>query len=97
MSVRVCNNRSPSPLGISGRCHDRGWIIAQSGERSINGGNSKANASAKSGRSIGGERVKLEHASWKLGREMLRATTVPMLGELQTKPRVESGSTCNIR
>src|SRR5260221_14660061 len=97
MAVRVCNNRSASPLGISSRRHDRGRVITQSRERSINGRNSKADASAKSGASIGGKRVKLEHAIWKLSGEVLWTATVPMLGEPQTKPRIEGGSARNVR
>jgi len=82
MAVRVCNNRSPSPLGVSDRCHDCGWIIAQSSEYSINRRNSKTDASPKSGSAIGGKRIKLEHAAGKLCGEMLRPASVPMLGEL---------------
>jgi len=47
MTVRVCNNRPASPFGVFGRRHDCGRIVAQGRERSINGGNSKADAGAK--------------------------------------------------
>jgi len=79
MSVRVCNNRSPSPLGIFGRGNDRCRIIAQGSECDINGWNSKADASAKCGRPVGRKRIKLEHAARKLCGVMLWPATVPML------------------
>ena len=82
MTVRVCNKGSASPLGISGWRHDCTRIITQCRERSIDGGNSKADAGAKSGCAIGRKWIKLEHTTRKLGCEMLRPAVVPMLGEL---------------
>src|SRR6187455_2603837 len=96
MTVRVCNNRSSSPLGVSGGRDHCGRIVAQGLECSINGWNSKADTSAKCGCSIGSKRVKLEDTSGKLGGEMLRPAAMAVPREPQTKTCVEGSSTRNV-
>jgi len=79
MTIRICNNGSASPLGVLGWCHDCGRIISQGRKRSINRWNSKTDASAKCGCPVRGKRIKLEHATGKLGCKVLWSAAVPEL------------------
>src|SRR5258706_10435146 len=97
MAVRIGNDRTTTPLRVFGRRHNCARISSQCCNTGVERRNSKPNASPERGWTIRGEWVKLEDATGKLGRKMLRAAAVSVLSELQSNLRIERHRSWNIR
>jgi hypothetical protein len=97
MTVRIGNDRTTTPLRVFGRRHDCSGTSFQCCNTGVDRRNSKPNASPERGWAIRGDWVKLEDATGKLGRKMLRSATVSVPSELQSKLRIERHRSWNIR